>query len=145
MVCLLSKLIFELVTCLQCYAHICFSDVVLVTMRFLLWFLYFSFPFFLILVFILIAIGGGLLLGAATLLFVRRMRIKYKREMEKQQNQKYPRVSFKIPSPGMDKSTIPTQKNYPQQEQTVLENYLDPEIYRWQDFTACAFSKRSRS
>lgn len=126
--------IFELVTCLQCCGHNCnrlqwrssreyeTSPLILV----------FYFPFFfLILVFILIAIGGGLLLGAATLLFVWRMRVKYKREMEKQQKQKYPRVSFTIPSTRMGESPIPLQTNYPQQEQKGLENYLDPEIYRW--------------
>ena len=113
-------------------------------MRFLLWFLYFSFSFFLILVIILIAIGGGLLLGAATLVFVWRMRVKYKRELEKQRNQKYPRVSFTIPPPRKGESPIPLQTNYPQREQKGLENYLDPEIYRWWDFTAFAFGKRGR-
>ncbi|XP_015778179.1 PREDICTED: synaptotagmin-6-like [Acropora digitifera] len=81
-------------------------------------------------VIILIAIGGGLLLGAATLVFVWRMRVKYKRELEKQRNQKYPRVSFTIPPPRKGESPIPLQTNYPQREQKGLENYLDPEIYR---------------
>lgn len=81
-------------------------------------------------VIILIAIGSGLLLGAATLVFVWRMRVKYKRELEKQRNQKYPRVSFTIPPPRKGESPIPLQTNYPQREQKGLENYLDPEIYR---------------
>ena len=88
---------------------------------------YFIFYFFA--VFVLIAVAGGLLFGVVTLLFICRVRSRYKQEKEKEN--KVARVSFKIPPPRMDECAITTQTRFPQQEQEELEYcYLDPEIYR---------------
>jgi len=79
--------------------------------------------------FVLIAVAGGLLFGVVTLLFICRVRSRYKQEKEKEN--KVARVSFKIPPPRMDECAITTQTRFPQQEQEELEYcYLDPEIYR---------------
>lgn len=81
-------------------------------------------------VFIVIAVGGGLLLGAIILMCIWRMRARYKREKAKED--KVARMSFKIPPPRLDEPTITMQTKYmyPQEEQPELQNYLDPEIYR---------------
>lgn len=79
--------------------------------------------------FILMAVGGGLLVGVLTLLLIWRMRSRYKEEREKETRTS--RVSFKIPPPRLNELSITTQTRYPQQEQEELEYaYLDPEIYR---------------
>ena len=79
--------------------------------------------------FILIAVGGAVVLGVVFILLIYRMCSRYKQEREKES--RVPRVSFKLPPPRPDEFTITTQTKYPQQEYDDNENcHLDPEIYR---------------
>ena len=79
--------------------------------------------------FILIAVGGGVILGVVFIVLIYRMCSRYKQEREKES--RVPRVSFKLPPPRPDEFTIKTQTKYPQQEYDDNENcHLDPEFYR---------------
>lgn len=79
--------------------------------------------------FILVAVVGGVLFGVVVLLLVYHARARCKRE--KKPERTVPRVSFKLPTPKLEAFTITTQTRYPQQEQEGLEEYLNPEIYRY--------------
>lgn len=83
-------------------------------------------------VFILVAVVGGILFGVVVLLLVYHARGRCKRE--KKPERTVPRVSFKIPPPKLEAFAITTQMRYPQQEQEGLEEYLDPEIYRYYEY-----------
>lgn len=83
-------------------------------------------------VFILVAVVGGILFGVVVLLLVYHARGRCKRE--KKPERTVPRVSFKIPPPKLEAFAITTQTRYPQQEQEGLEEYLDPEIYRYYEY-----------
>jgi len=76
-----------------------------------------------------VAVVGGILFGVVVLLLVYRARGRCKRE--KKPEKTMPRVSFKLPPPKLEAFTITTQTRYPQQEQEGLEEYLNPEIYRY--------------
>ena len=79
------------------------------------------------------AVVGGILFGVVVLLLVYHARGRCKRE-KKPAERTVPRVSFKIPPPKLEAFTITTQTRYPQQEQEGLEEYLDPEIYRYYEY-----------
>lgn len=83
-------------------------------------------------VFILVAVVSGILFGVVVLLLVYHARGRCKRE--KKPERTVPRVSFKIPPPKLEAFAITTQTRYPQQEQEGLEEYLDPEIYRYYEY-----------
>ena len=78
------------------------------------------------------AVGGGILFGVVVLLLICRARGRCERD--KKPEKTVPRVSFKIPPPKMDSHVIPTQTRYPQNENYELDQYLDPEIYRYCDY-----------
>ena len=83
-------------------------------------------------VFILVAVIGGILFGVVVLLLVYHARSRCKRE--KKPERTVPRVSFKLPPPKLEALAITTQTRYPQQEQEGLEEYLDPDIYRYYEY-----------
>ena len=83
-------------------------------------------------VFILVAVIGGILFGVVVLLLVYHARGRCKRE--KKPERMVPHVSFKLPTPKLEAFAITTQTRYPQQEQEGLEEYLDPEIYRYYEY-----------
>ena len=82
--------------------------------------------------FILVAVAGGILFGVVVLLLVYHARGRCKRE--KKPESPSPSVSFKLPTPKLEAFAITTQTRYPQQEQEGLEEYLDPEIYRYYEY-----------
>ena len=93
-------------------------------------------------VFILVAVVGGILFGVVVLLLVYHARSRCKRE--KKSERTVPRVSFKLPPPKLEAFAITTQTRYPQQEQDGLEEYLDPEIYRYFEYRIFGTTKRKR-
>ena len=77
------------------------------------------------------AVGGGIIFGVVVLLLICRARNRRNQDKKLERPVSVSRVSFKIPPPKMDAHVIPTQTRYPQKEHYELEQYLDPEIYRY--------------